>query len=342
MKMMRQSWLMTLVMVLGLGFGVASAPAQENEPAAATKPAPAVELPKQIRINLAWQIALDAVDFSPGLLDGHFVRKGNMAVSEYAAANFPGLSPFDQKVYEALQVDVAHALAKYLVTADDAAQVGMLPEDWNEKEKLKRLPYETLQEMVAEKFHCTRALLAMLNPGVDMAALDVGQELNVPNLRPLPSDNKVVVPRKPTNTGFIEVNLAQKAIRVYDKENKQIALFHCSIAKNKEKLPAEDMTVVHIAAPEPNYTFDPKNWPEVKTVDRVLIIPPGPRNPVGLAWISLSKPGYGMHGTPKPELIGKTGSHGCFRLPNWDALKLAGLVREGMLVKVVNPEKDGG
>ena len=67
--------------------------------------------------------------------------------------------------------------------------------------------------------------------------------------------------------------------------------------------------------------------------------PPGPRNPVGLAWVSLELPGYGIHGTPKPELIGKTGSHGCFRLTNWDALKFAGMVREGMVVKVVNPEK---
>jgi lipoprotein-anchoring transpeptidase ErfK/SrfK len=83
-------------------------------------------------------------------------------------------------------------------------------------------------------------------------------------------------------------------------------------------------------------------WPDVHDVTQTLQIPPGPRNPVGLAWVGLDLPGYGIHGTPKPELIGKTGSHGCFRLTNWDALKFAGLVQVGIPVKVVNPEKNPG
>jgi len=115
-------------------------------------------------------------------------------------------------------------------------------------------------------------------------------------------------------------------------------LFHCSVAKDKAKLPARD-TVVKKMAANPEYWFDPKNWPEVKNVDRVLKIPPGPRNPVGLAWIGLDIPGYGIHGNPKPELIGKTGSHGCFRMTNWDALALFPMVHVGMPVKIVNPEK---
>ena len=113
-----------------------------------------------------------------------------------------------------------------------------------------------------------------------------------------------------------------------------------TIAKDKAKLPDRDTKVSAIAAPNPGYQFNPSMWPEVHDVTRILNIPPGPRNPVGLAWCSLDLPGYGIHGTPKPELIGKTGSHGCFRLTNWDALKFAGLVKEGMPVKIVNPEKD--
>lgn len=322
-----------------------SATEASSEPAPAVevprKSAPAVELPKQTRVNIAWQVALDGADFSPGLIDGHFGRKGQMALSEYAARWFPNVSPYDVKVYESLKVDVAHPLAKYTITADDAAQVGMLPENWNEKAKLDRLPYEHLQEMVAEKFHCTKGLLGQLNPGVNMGTLDVGQELNVPNVRPWPVDNKVRVPNRWTNIDHIEVNLAQKAIRVFDKDGNQVALFHCSVAKDKAKLPAAD-TKVKAIAPEPNYTFDPALWPEVKDVTRILTIPPGPRNPVGLAWVGLELPGYGMHGSPKPELIGKTGSHGCFRLTNWEAIKLASMVRVGMVVKIVNPEKNGG
>ncbi len=86
----------------------------------------------------------------------------------------------------------------------------------------------------------------------------------------------------------------------------------------------------------PEYTFKPESWPEVKGIDRCLTIPPGPRNPVGVCWIGLSKRGYGIHGTPQPELIGKTGSHGCFRLTNWDILRLADLVRVGTEVRFVD------
>ena len=145
-----------------------------------------------------------------------------------------------------------------------------------------------------------------------------------------------------SNTGWVTVNLAEKTIRVFDKQGQEFALFHCSIAKDKQKLPDRDTKVQVIAAPLPDYTFRPEMWPDVKDVTQVLKIPPGPRNPVGLAWTGLDLPGYGIHGTPKPELIGKTGSHGCFRLTNWDALKFAGMVQIGTPVKIVNPEKAAG
>jgi lipoprotein-anchoring transpeptidase ErfK/SrfK len=208
---------------------------------------------------------------------------------------------------------------------------------------MDRLGYESLADCITEKFHCTRALLETLNPGVPMDALAPGQTLIVPAIRPFPTDNKVVLPKRAVTTaggGYVTVNLAEKAIRVFDKDNNQLALFHCSIARDKAKLPDRDTKVQVIAAPNPNYTFDPKVWPDVHNVSRVLTIPPGPRNPVGLAWVGLDLPGYGIHGTPKPELIGQTGSHGCFRLANWDALKFASLVQVGTPVKIINPEKN--
>jgi lipoprotein-anchoring transpeptidase ErfK/SrfK len=85
----------------------------------------------------------------------------------------------------------------------------------------------------------------------------------------------------------------------------------------------------------PAYSFDPAMWPEVNNVTQKLLIPPGPRNPVGVCWIALSLPGYGIHGTPTPEMIGKTGSHGCFRLTNWDATRLGGMVEAGIGVEFV-------
>ncbi len=294
---------------------------------------------RQLRINLGWQIALEAQDFSPGIIDGSFKRKGLMALDEYAARFFPGASPFDAKVFQALQVDVDGALANYTITADDAAQVGgPLPEDWNEKSQLKRLNYESLADCISEKFHCSLGLLETLNPGVKLDQLAPDQTLVVPNIRPFPEDDRAVLPKR-SGAAYVTVNLAEKTIRIFDGNDAELALFHCSIAKDKDKLPARDTKVAVIAAPYPNYTFDPKVWPEVHDVTHVLTIPPGPRNPVGLAWTSLDLPGYGIHGTPKPELIGKTGSHGCFRLANWDALKFAAYVREGMAVKIINPDR---
>lgn len=302
---------------------------------------------QQLKINLAWQIALDGVHFSPGILDARWGRKSQTALTEYASVHFPGVNPFDKKVFDKLAVDVDHALTTYTITSDDATSVGPLPEDWNEKSKLERLPYDSLIDALAEKFHCTRNLLQTLNPNVNLNTLNVEQTLTVPNLRNLTDSTPpatATTPATRTTTrpqaAYISINLTEKIIRVYDSSSKQLALLHCSVAKDKAKLPARD-TAVKVMAANPNYTFDPKHWPEIRNVERVLIIPPGPRNPVGMAWIGLDLPGYGIHGNPKPELIGKTGSHGCFRLTNWDALTLFPMVRVGMPVKIINPEPAG-
>lgn len=321
----------------------AMAPAKESKEAKEESKEMLGKIPAQMRVNLAWQIALEAVDFSPGILDGHFGRKSQMALSEYAARFFPGKDKFDPEVFLSLNISVEEAVASYTITVDDAAKIGPLPDDWNEKAKLDRLTYDTMIDYIAEKFHSTRALLQALNPGVKFHSLDVGQTLLVPNIRPFPTSSTTqpgASTRVVEKADRIEINLAAKTIRVYDRANTQIALFHCSVAKDKAKLPDRDAVVKTIAV-NPEYKFDPKYWPEVNNVDRILIIKPGPRNPVGSVWIGLDLPGYGIHGNPKPELIGKTGSHGCFRLTNWDALKLVSVARIGMPVRMINPEKEG-
>ena len=295
---------------------------------------------KQTRINLAWQIALDAANFSPGVIDGKFGPKSKQALAEYTARYFPaGTSGFDKKVYEALKVDVDNAAILYTITSEDAAQVGPLPEDWNEKAKLDRLAYESLYDLVAEKFRCSKSLIASLNSTQNMAALRVGSSVIVPNVTPFLGTAAAKAARPDSmDADYIAINLTEKAIRVYDKQGRQMALFDCSVAKEKAKLPAADTTVTRMV-PNPQYGFDPKHWPEVTNVTQPLTIPPGPRNPVGVVWMQLGLPGYGMHGNPKPELIGKTGSHGCFRLTNWDAVTLYTFARPGMTVKIINPER---
>ena len=94
---------------------------------------------------------------------------------------------------------------------------------------------------------------------------------------------------------------------------------------------------VTVVIPNPNYTFDPLVFPEspeAQALDHKLIIQPGPNNPVGVAWIGLDRIGYGIHGTPEPEKVGRTESHGCFRVANWDARTLLNLSWVGLPVLV--------
>jgi lipoprotein-anchoring transpeptidase ErfK/SrfK len=275
--------------------------------------------PREGDSNLAWQIALDQLGLSPGLVDGRIGAKTRLATREFQRLHaLSETGELDPATAEALHLDPAAALNTYAVRPADLADVAPLPTDWLEKSRLDRLRYPSLEQLVAEKFHTSRACLGRLNPGLSLAALKVGDTLAVPHVAAETS-----LPR----ADRIDINLSEKVIRLY-AAGKEIALFHCSIAKDKAKLPSGDAHVAVIST-NPNYTFDPAKWPDVHGIDHKLLIPPGPRNPVGLCWVGLSLPGYGMHGTPTPELIGKTGSHGCFRLANWDAQRLGRLVSVG-------------
>ncbi|RPI62194.1 MAG: murein L,D-transpeptidase [Planctomycetaceae bacterium] len=273
---------------------------------------------------MAWQIALDREGYSGGIIDGKPGTKAKIAVQEFQkAAGLPVTGLLDDATRTALNVDPASASTTYTVTADDLAQVGPNPKSWVEKSKLKRLAYPSLDEALAEKFHCTRALLTQLNNGKNIAALQAGETITVP----------AVGTTKTPAGSKIEVNLNTKLVRVLDASNKVVALFHCSVAADKKNLPSHDGTVVVIVN-NPTYSLDPVKW-NLKSITEKLLIPPGPRNPVGLCWVGLSLKGYGIHGTPNPELIGKTGSHGCIRLANWDAVRLGKMVQPGTPVKFV-------
>jgi lipoprotein-anchoring transpeptidase ErfK/SrfK len=279
--------------------------------------------PSDLRANLAWQIALDRAGFSPGIIDGCAGRKTELATRELQRTL--GLRPtgrLDPATAAALAVEPDKAVTTYTVQPADLAGIGPVPDDWYGKSRLTRLGYESVSAAVAERFQCTRGLLARLNPGCDLNRLASGDVLQVP----------AVSAAAGPSCSSLEINFAEKSIRGLDASGATVALFHCSIAKHRQKLPSGEASVAVISE-DPTYTFDPKMWPEAKGVDRKLLIPPGPRNPVGRCWIGLDLPGYGIHGSPAPEMIGKTGSHGCFRLTNWDALRLARMIRVGTKVR---------
>ncbi len=276
---------------------------------------------------LKLQIALDRSGFSPGILDGIVGRKTRMATAAFQAhKGLPATGKADAATLEALAIDSFEATSRYTLTAEDMALIAPPPKRWQDKAKAKLLGYESIEALAAERGHCTVALLKRLNPGVRFSSLRRGNSFVIPN---------VLDAADRPNVARLEVDLGLKAIRAYDNAGRQRALFHCSIAADRANLPQGRCKVDSISE-NPEYTFDPAMWPEVKGVDRKLTIPPGPRNPVGLCWIGLSLRGYGIHGTPVPELIGKTGSHGCIRLTNWDALRLAKMIRVGTPVRFID------
>jgi len=273
---------------------------------------------------VALQITLNRLWYSPGCIDGKFGSLTHRALAAWQAANeLPATGELDAATVAAFPASPP-LYVEYEVTTNDLAQIGRAPQDWRERSQVPAMAYETLTELVAEKFHTKENLIRALNPGLTN---DV-TTLRVPN--------SLAAAYRPGKAARLHVSLAEKTIRALDDSGKVIALFPCSIAAAQEKRPVGTLTIVTAAA-NPNYTYDPVNFPELDAVQRgygKLIIPPGPNNPVGTVWIGLSRPGYGIHGTPHPEMIGKTESHGCFRLANWNAERLLQIVSIGLPVEV--------
>lgn len=218
-------------------------------------------------------------------------------------------------------------LTNYVLTANDLERLQPLSKTWLGKSQQPVLDYETILELVAERGHASPNLIRRLNPGVDWTNAVAGTEVKLP---------AVEYPKPATKAAFIVISLSEKKLQAFDADTNLIAHFPCSIAARVEKRPAGALRVTAIAA-DPNYTFNPEVFPESaegRELGRKLILPPGPNNPVGTAWISLDLPGYGIHGTPGPEQVGRTESHGCFRLANWNASHLVRLVWIGMPVYV--------
>ncbi len=220
-------------------------------------------------------------------------------------------------------------MTKYVVTPNDLARLEPPVRGWLARSEQPRLDYATLLELVAEQAHAHPALVRRLNPGLDWTNAAPGTLVVVPNVAASP-------PR--AGAAVIQIHLGSRMLEAFDAHGALLLHCPCSIARNVEKRP---LGVLHVVAVvhNPDYTFDPANFPEsaeARQLGHKLRLPPGPRNPVGTVWIGLDRPGYGIHGTPAPENIGRTESHGCFRLTNWDAEALARLVTGGLPV-IVEP-----
>jgi len=273
--------------------------------------------------TLALQVQLDRLNLSCNCVDGVWGARTEIALVTWQTLNnLPVTGVPDASVLQALGGDT-NVLMRYAVTEADLANIGPVPTDWDDRAKLKAMTYETLQEMLAEKGHTSLRAVERLNPGVAWPNPPVGTEVVLPDCRQVRKER----------ASSIRIALTRMEITAFDRDGKLIALFPCSIARDKARRPSGELSVKAIA-PNPTYLYDPQLFVPGGPKTAKLVIPPGPNNPVGMAWISLSLPGYGMHGTPMPESIGRAESHGCFRLSNWNAVKLLNMVRPGVPVVV--------
>jgi lipoprotein-anchoring transpeptidase ErfK/SrfK len=273
------------------------------------------------------QLALDRLGISPGSLDGVTGSQTRAAIRAFQQRE--GLAqtgelndPTRARLWIRPPV-----YTSYTVTTADLARLRPLSSTWLGKSQQDRLDYETILELAAEKGHAHPNYVRRLNPHMDWTNVMAGTALTIPYATPPPARQRAA---------HVRIRLAEKTLQAFDQNGRLLAHFPCSIARSVEKRPLGELRVVE-AAEHPNYRFNPDIFPESvegRRLGRPLMIPPGPNNPVGIAWIGLDRPGYGIHGTPSPEAVGRTESHGCFRLANWNADLLLKLVWKGMPVHV--------
>jgi lipoprotein-anchoring transpeptidase ErfK/SrfK len=290
------------------------------------------------------QVMLDRAGFSPGVIDGRMGTNTRRALETYLREGLePGPTPVE-------------ALARYAITVEDVSGpfTSDIPRDMMQQASLPALGYRTPLEALAERFHTTPALLQRLNPS---ARFEGGEEILVPNVEPLvipvprlPPPPKHAAERPLGTSGsrwtaadalspqkpdvIITVSKSQSALMVRDLGGRIRFYAPVTTGSEHDPLPIGEWRINGVRF-NPPFRYNPDLFWDSDPEHTQAVLAPGPNNPVGLVWIDISKEHYGLHGTPTPETIGRTESHGCVRLTNWDALTVAGLVKPGTRILFV-------
>lgn len=274
------------------------------------------------------QLALDRMGFSPGSIDGVLGPQSRATLRAFQRKNrIPQTGELDGLTSQTLLLSDP-TTRFYVVTAADVARLRKTGASWTEKSRQDKLDYETILELVSEMGHAKPEFVRQLNPGASLDSAGANWVIKIPTVEPGVSG--------PIKAASIRIRLGDKTLEVFDSASVLVAHFPCSIARLVEKRPIGNLRVISKVG-NPNYKFNPDLFPESPESKRgsgPFIIPAGPNNPVGVGWIGLDRSGYGIHGTAKPETIGRTESRGCFRLANWNVERLLPMVWTGMPVTV--------
>ena len=297
--------------------------------APARKPAARSAAPAKLACGdlLGFQVLLDRQGFSPGQIDGRPGANFSHALTAMQTANkLTVTGQPDCDTWKALNHDAAEpTVTSYTVTdADVKGPFDKIPPKLPDQAKLDALGYQSATEKIAERFHTSPALLAQLNHGAKMAA---GASIKVPGVTPFDPGTRPVRDAAAADV-TIEVSKADSTLLATRADGTVVFFAPVSSGSTHDPLPPGDWKVTGVGW-HPVFHYNPDLFWDAKATDEKATIKAGPNNPVGVVWIALNLEHYGLHGTPEPAHIGKTQSHGCVRMTNWDAARVAALVKPG-------------
>jgi len=268
--------------------------------------------------RLRAQVLLDRAHFGTGEIDGRWGSNTVRAIAAFQRSrDLEPTGTMDEATWRALTADASPVLVEYRLTAQDVAgPYDAIPEDMMAKAALPQLGFASLAESLGERFHVSPALLAALNPGADLTR--EGTTLWVPNVQG----------EALAKAASVVVDKSDASVMLRDESGRVYARFPASTGSSHDPLPIGEWTIKGVAR-DPHFQYNPKLFWDADAGQAKARIAPGPNNPVGVVWVDLSKDHYGIHGTPEPGKIGKTESHGCIRLTNWDAAAVAAAVGPG-------------